>query len=962
MIREYFVRGERKTVEEIDNVVAVKITADEGDDASAGVRTFGTEAPVDDTGMTAEEAGAFRNARWFFIEPSPSTIRALEAPGPVTGADATGKLVKRPNGRLGIVTKRLNVQLREDMSEQDVERVLAERGLHLLTRLRFAPNLFEVDTTIHEDALAASVVLSDDPRFTLAEPSLIEHVPPRLTPTDPRYGDQWQWANTGQNGGTAGADVHAEAAWDRTRSAGIRVAVIDNGFNTAHEDLQAGIVGASGFFRQVGVNPVTFVSGTAGMPGGDHGTFCAGMVGARQNNARGGCGAAPECDLMLIACFDDQVGTQTTLARAVSYAADPSTEVAGADPATEADILVSSLGPNVAAWDLTVTLRLALEFAAAQGRGGRGLAIFWPASNGNNVDVMLDEVVSHADVIAVVRSTRRDLEDNAARGPEVELIAPGVDVVSTTGDGGYGTDTGTSYAAPAAAGCAALALSMNPELTRDELRQIMHDSADKIGGVVYDANGHNDDYGFGRVNAQQAVVLAESELLERQRALHACVSLLLLQSGVNARAAVPVISHHAGTVLAGTTTHGAIELAVAAPPEGKVVRFVSSDPSLAIIPGVTIPAGQFTSPFSIQISSNAANTTVTLTAQSDFTRQASLDIPAKGIQTLSLGTKPDYHSTVLGLAASGRYLYATHYYSKIESDHESFGAGELVTIDGVAFNEASRAAVGYQPRSVAVNPQTNRIYVVNYGQESYSLSILDGTDPAEPRVIAHLNLGPVPTDVAVNPRTNRVFVTNPFQRKVHVIDGDTNSELGSIEVGVGLQGLAVEEETNRLYVAQSHYSSEPHVHALTIIQGRDKGSFEVLPSISVGADRNQPIDVAINARTNRVYMASLGAPSVPPAIMVLDRETHALITSVRTIANPHAIAVNPGLNHLYIGTDGGLQILDAATNTVVSTAPKNAPWSVVANLDTGQVFYGSATEGTITEIPAPDLDTVIRWT
>ena len=56
---------------------------------------------------------------------------------------------------------------------------------------------------------------------------------------------------------------------------------------------------------------------------------------------------------MLVACLVDQVGTQTTLARAVAYAADPSTEVAGADPADGADILVSSLGPNGADWDLT---------------------------------------------------------------------------------------------------------------------------------------------------------------------------------------------------------------------------------------------------------------------------------------------------------------------------------------------------------------------------------------------------------------------------------------------------------------------------------------------------------------------------------------------------------------------------------------------------------------------------------
>jgi len=82
-------------------------------------------------------------------------------------------------------------------------------------------------------------------------------------------------------------------------------------------------------------------------------------------------------------------------------------------------------------------------------------------------------------------------------------------VVSTTGNGGYGRGLGTSYAAPCAAGCAALALSVNPALSRDELRQIMRTAADKVGGAVYDGKGHNDDYGFGRVNAQRAVQLAE---------------------------------------------------------------------------------------------------------------------------------------------------------------------------------------------------------------------------------------------------------------------------------------------------------------------------------------------------------------------------------------------------------------------------------------------------------------------
>lgn len=505
MNRDYYLRGERKTLEEIEDVVSVKAPTRAGLEAD-----LGTELEADSIGMPRDAYEAFQNANWVFVRPTPDTAARVEAHDMGGVAEDTGKLVRRDNGRFGVVSGRLNVQLQEDIPEAEAEGVLRELGLAPVGRLGFATNLYEVDTVAHADALEASVALHDDPRVRFAEPSFEEHIPGRLTPGDPRFAEQWQWSNTGQTGGTAGADVSAEAAWDRTRGAGIRVAVLDNGFLASHEDLQAGVGATSGFFRNASPRP-TFTQGTAGMPGSNHGTFCAGMVGARQGNARGGCGAAPESELVLVACLNDQVGTQTTLARAVAYSADPSTEVTGADPATGADILVSSLGPNGADWDLTSTLQLALEFAAANGRGGLGMAIFWAASNGDDVDVMMDEVVSHADVIAVVRSTHGDREDNAARGPEVELIAPGVNVVSTTGNGGYGKSTGTSFAAPCAAGCAALALSVNPGLTRDRLRAIMRETADKIGGVAYDAAGHNDDYGFGRVNAAAAVAAAEQD-------------------------------------------------------------------------------------------------------------------------------------------------------------------------------------------------------------------------------------------------------------------------------------------------------------------------------------------------------------------------------------------------------------------------------------------------------------------
>src|SRR5918992_440002 len=152
MRREYFARGQRKTVEEIDNVIAVLVTPNERGEASVGARSFGTAASVAEVGMKEKTLDAFQKARWLFVEPSPETNRSFEASEPMENAEDAGKLIRRPNGRFGIVTRRLNVQLRPDIPAEEAEQILTERGLRLLTPLRFAPNLFEVDTQVHADA------------------------------------------------------------------------------------------------------------------------------------------------------------------------------------------------------------------------------------------------------------------------------------------------------------------------------------------------------------------------------------------------------------------------------------------------------------------------------------------------------------------------------------------------------------------------------------------------------------------------------------------------------------------------------------------------------------------------------------------------------------------------------------------------------------------------------------------
>ena len=378
--------------------------------------------------------------------------------------------------------------------------------------------------TSYYNALEAANFFYESGRFAAAEPDFMindllntasattvsrSDETPYLVPNDPLYANQWGLNNTGQNGGTAGVDINAEDAWDiTTGDPNIVVAVFDDGFEMNHPDLAANTFG-TGFDIENGSTP--------SIVRGDHGTACAGIVGAVQDNNLGVSGVAPSTSLMSVSINFDVV-TYQMLANGINWAWQ-----------NGADIISNSWGGGIPSniFDNAITNAL------TNGRGGLGTVIVFITHNDNGL--IRYPANSNPDIIAVGAMSPCGERKNPAScdgegwwgsnfGNTLDVIAPGVLIPTTDRQGlaGYDTDdyadtfNGTSSACPHVAGVAALVLSVNPNLTVQEVNTIIEQSAQKVGGYNYQntpgrPNGTwNNEMGYGLVDAHAAVLLAQT--------------------------------------------------------------------------------------------------------------------------------------------------------------------------------------------------------------------------------------------------------------------------------------------------------------------------------------------------------------------------------------------------------------------------------------------------------------------
>ena len=266
-----------------------------------------------------------------------------------------------------------------------------------------------------------------------------------------------------------GPEKYTFPTWDHSRGEGIAVAVLDTGIDEKCVDLPA-LLG--------GVN--TIDSTHWGSDGHGHGTHVAGIIAAVDNDM-GVVGAAPDAGLYAVKVMDDDGrGTYSSVIAGIEWALNQNIPVmnmsVGGDSHSKA--LKDAVNAAYAEGALLV---------AAAGNGGDSADnVFYPAR--------------YSSVIAVSASdSNAKLASFSSRGPSVELIAPGVNILSLY-PGNYMTYmSGTSMACPHVAGVAAMLWGANGSLSNLELRTLMQETAQNLG---LDINHQ----GFGLVRADLAVV------------------------------------------------------------------------------------------------------------------------------------------------------------------------------------------------------------------------------------------------------------------------------------------------------------------------------------------------------------------------------------------------------------------------------------------------------------------------
>jgi subtilisin family serine protease len=326
------------------------------------------------------------------------------------------------------------------------------------------------------DPAAVARRLNRSRLVTYAEPNFI--LKATATPNDPLFSQLYGLHNTGQTGGRNDADIDAPEGWDAAglgtfpATGGVKIGIVDTGIDQTHPDLSGKTTDCA--TAAVGV---TMNGGCA--DDNMHGTHVAGTISAKANNATGVTGVAFNSTLAICKALHTAAGTGLTsdVANCINW-----THTRGAK------VISMSLGGGA-----STTLQNAVANAWKGGAANGSVLI---AAAGNDGDSTVNYPAGYSEVVSVAATDHNDARASFSNtNPDVEVAAPGVDVLSTIPGGLYAELSGTSMATPHASGVAGVLWQRFPADTAAGIRSRLSGGVDDLGPA-----GRDPSFGFGRVN------------------------------------------------------------------------------------------------------------------------------------------------------------------------------------------------------------------------------------------------------------------------------------------------------------------------------------------------------------------------------------------------------------------------------------------------------------------------------
>ncbi len=403
-----------------------------------------------------------------------------------------------------------------------LKRVATEKKATLLYPLKYMPHWYALyrNPNSPSDALGLSNLFFETQLFENVDPNFIfELVPPdpgdtetcdlpslntvSNCATDVFFYKQWGLNNISN----PNADINMCQTWEISTGVNTKIAIIDSGVQLNHPDLQSNLSNLS-YDTETSTSPSQVYL--------FHGTFVAGICGAVTNNGQNIAGVAPNTQIISVSnslsSYPDSLLTSQKLAEGINWSV--------SSPDGKADIINNSWGfidyNNLFS---SSVLEDSIIIATTTGRVNKGCIVVFAAGNEDQSGLRYPSNNPNLDLLNVGAI---DINGNVASfssiGEGLDVVAPGQCIVSTDLGSSTKIDSGTSFAAPHVAGVAALMLSVNPCLTRQQVYDIIEQTAQKVNPTLYNyavtanrPNGTwNEQMGYGLLDAYAATQMAKT--------------------------------------------------------------------------------------------------------------------------------------------------------------------------------------------------------------------------------------------------------------------------------------------------------------------------------------------------------------------------------------------------------------------------------------------------------------------